>query len=190
MTDGSSTPRDRVTRMLQTSARRAPEELLAEVYSDLRQLAESYLRRERSDVTLEPAALVNEAYLRLVHGDTVDWQGRTHFFAVGARAMRRLLIDHARGKGRLKRGGDRLRVTLDDGVGWPQRDLDAEQLLALHDALDGLRQLDPRQARIVELKFFSGMTSAEIAGELDVSVRTVDGHWAHARAWLLAEMGR
>lgn len=187
MTDS---PRDRITQLLLDSRtrdaeRRVPEELLGEVYADLERLAANYLRRENVGQTLEPGALVHEAYLRLIHGDTIDWQGRTHFFAVGARAMRRLLIDRARHKGRVKRGGDRLRVTFAEELCWPGGALDAAGLLALHQALDKLRDLDPRQARIVELRFFAGMTSREVAQALDVSQRTVEGHWAHARAWLL-----
>ena len=185
--------KERVTRLLAAGGgpgpeRRVPEELLAEVYADLERLAAGYLRRQGPGQTLEPAALVHEAYLRLVDGATVDWQGRTHFFAVGARAMRNLLIDNARRKGRLKRGGNRLRVTFSEELRWPESEMDATRLLAVHQAVEKLRSLDERQARIVELRFFAGMTSREIAEALEVSLRTVEGHWAHARAWLLNEL--
>lgn len=186
----ADTRKDRVTRLLVEAGpeRRVPEELLGEVYADLKRLAASYLHRQGPGQTLEPAALVHDAYLRLIDGDTIDWQGRTHFFAVGARAMRNLLIDHVRRKGRLKRGGNRLRVTFAEEIRWPEAELDEEGILAVHQALEKLRRLDERQARIVELRFFAGMTSREVAEALGVSLRTVEGHWAHARAWLLVEL--
>lgn len=168
--------------------RRVPQELLTEVYADLQRLAAGYLRRQAPGQTLEPAALVHEAYLRLVDGNTIDWQGRTHFFAVGALAMRNVLIDNLRRKGRVKRGGDRLRVTFAEELRWPEAEVDEERLLAVHEALEKLRTLDERQARIVELRFFAGMTSQEVAEALGVSLRTVEGQWAHARAWLLCEL--
>ncbi len=167
----------------------AAEELMAAVYDELRGLARGYLKRERSDHTLQPTALVHEAYLRLVDQDKVSWRGRSHFFAVGARMMRRLLVDHARRRGRVKRGGHWLRVTLSHGVA-PRlgRDFDHEELLALDLALDKLAGLDPRQAKIVELRFFAGREVAEVAEALGVSKRTVEGHWTHARAWLKREL--
>ena len=132
----------------------AAEELMAAVYDEMRGLARGYLKRERSDHTLQPTALVHEAYLRLADQDRLSWRGRTHFFAVGAQIMRRLLVDHARHKGRIKRGGDWLRVTLGHGVA-PLfgRNLDRDELLALDLALEKLAALDARQARIVELRF-------------------------------------
>ncbi len=167
------------------------EELLPHVYDELRLLARRYLSRERPDHTLQPTALVHEAYIKLVDQSKVDWQGRTHFFAVGAKVMRHLLIDHARGKGRAKRGGDRHRVTLADWLTpFGNRELDAEDLLALSEGLDRLAELDPRQAKVVELRFFGGLTVPEVALILDVSNRTVEGDWAHARAWLKRELSR
>ncbi len=188
-----SSRKDRVTQLLVESVssgpeRRVPEELLVEVHADLQRLAVGYLSRQGPGQTLEPAAIVNEAYVRLVNGSTIDWRGRTHFFAVAARAMKNLLIDHARGKHRLKRGGDRLRVTFAEELCWPEAEVDGERILWVHQALEKLRALDERQARIVELRFFAGMTSAEVAETLSVSLRTVEGHWAHARAWLLREL--
>ncbi len=165
------------------------EELMAAVYDEMRGLARGYLRRERSDHTLQPTALVHEAYLKLADQDRLNWRGRTHFFAVGAQIMRRLLVDHARRRGRVKRGGDWLRVTLGHGVApLLGRDLDRDELLGLDQALRKLAELDPRQARIVELRFFAGLEVAEVAEVLRVSKRTVEGHWTHARAWLKREL--
>ena len=166
----------------------APDDLLPLVYDELRRLADGYLRRERPGHTLQPTALVHEAYLRLVDQTRVDWQGRTHFLAIGAQMMRRLLIEHARRRQRLRRGGDRLRITLADDVApIPGQDLD---LVAVRDALERLTALDQRQARIVELRFFAGLTVAEVAQALGVSRRTVEGDWTHARAWLRRELCR
>lgn len=189
----TSDRRRQVTEILETleeagEAGRAAE-LLPAVYEELRHLARGYLKRERSDHTLEPTALVHEAYLRLVDQDRLSWRGKTHFLAVGAQMMRRLLVDHARRRGRVKRGGDWRQVTLDHAV-TPLlgRSLGPEELLALEEALTKLAALDPRQARIVELRFFAGLEVAEVAEVLGVSKRTVEGHWTHARAWLRREL--
>ncbi len=167
----------------------AAEELMAAVYDEMRSLARGYLRRERSDHTLQPTALVHEAYLRLADQDRLSWRGRSHFSGVGAQIMRRLLVDHARRRGRVKRGGDWRRVTLGHGAA-PLfgRDLDRDELLALDQALEKLAELDARQARIVELRFFAGLEVAEVAEILGVSKRTVEGNWTHARAWLKREL--
>lgn len=165
------------------------EELLPLVYDQLRRLARGYLRRERAGHTLDATGLVHEAYERLVDQSRVRWQGRSHFFAVGAQAMRRVLVDHARSRGRQKRGGDWQRVTFteagDRAIGG---ELDFEQLLSLDAALERLARLDPRQVRVVELRWFAGMTTAEVAELLGVSNRTVEGDWAHARSWLRREL--
>jgi len=156
------------------------------VYDEFRALAAHHLAGERKNHTLQPTALVHEAYLRLIDQTRVDWQGRTHFFAIGSQAIRRVLIDHARGKARAKRGGGMARVTLDDAIALaPQRD---EDLLALDEALEKLEKLDPRQAKVVEMRFFGGMTVEEVAEALGVSKRTVEGEWTMARAWLLREL--
>ena len=177
-----------------------PEDLMPVVYDELRGLARAYLHRERSGHTLQPTALVNEAYLRLIDQRRMQWCGRTHFFAIGARMMRRLLVDHARGRGREKRGGDWQKLTLDHelgerivplfGIGSGRGELDREDFLALHDALEKLAALDERQARVVEMRFFAGLTMAEIAEALEVSKRTAEGDWTHAKAWLKRELGR
>ena len=166
---------------------RSSEEMFGVVYDELRRLAAQYLSGERSGHTLQPTALVHEAYLRLA-AESAEWDSKTHFFAVGARVMRRLLIDHARARGRDKRGGDWQRVTLDPGVSPVAAELDDASLLALDDALERLAKLDAREAQIVELRFFAGMTVEEIAAELGVSKRTVESDWTHARAWLRREL--
>lgn len=161
------------------------------VYEELRRLARGFMARENRDHTLQPTALVNEAYLRLVDQSRVDWRGRSHFRAVGARVMRRILIDHARRRGGLKRGGGRQRVTLGDSVlSPPDPDVGLPELLALNNALDKLARLDERQARVVELRFFGGLTTVEIAEALGVSERTVADDWKHGRAWLKRELSR
>lgn len=164
------------------------EELMPLVYDELRRLARGYLARERRGHTLEPTALVNEAYLRLVDQTHADWRGRSHFFAVGAMMMRRILVDHARRRGSGKRGGDWLRVTLSEEL--PRGDLDLARLLSLQDALERLSELDERQGRVVELRLFAGLTVEEVAEVLGVSKRTVEGDWKHARVWLARELGQ
>ncbi len=164
----------------------AAEQLLPLVYDEFRELAAAYLRHERSGHTLQPTALVHEAYMKLVDQTRVDWKGRTHFFAVGAQIMRRILVDHARKREAVKRGGGRLRIALDDErVGSAQED---EDVLALEDALERLETMSPRQAKMLELRFYSGMSFAEIAAALEVSKRTVEREWTMVRAWLRREL--
>lgn len=164
-------------------------ELMPAVYDELRQLARGDLRRERSDHTLQPTALVHEAYLRLADQDRMSWRCRTHFLAIGAQMMRRLLVDHARRRDRVKRGGEWHRLTLDPAVApLLGRSLGRDDLLSLDHALEKLAALDERQARIVELRFFAGLEVAEVAEALGVSKSTLEGHWTHARAWLRREL--
>lgn len=166
--------------------REAADRLMSLLYDEFRRLAARYLHRERADITLQPTALVHEAFLRLVNQEDVDWQGRSHFFAIGAQAMRRILVDHARRKQSEKHGGGRHRIELDDQMTISKkRD---EDLLAIDDALDVLSQIDPRQAKIVELRFFGGLTVAEVAEVLGVSKRTVESEWTMVRAWLRREL--
>ena len=163
----------------------SPEELLDRVYDELRGLARRYMGRERSDHTLQPTALVHEAYLRLVDQSRVDWQGRTHFFAMGAKMMRRVLIDHARGRRRAKRGGDWLQISwAEELFANPQGLLSSEQLMDLDRAIAELAKVDRRQARVIELRYFAGMTVEEVAQFLHVSKRTIESDWAVARDWL------
>ncbi len=165
----------------------AVNRLMPLVYDELRALAESYLRRERSDHTLQATALVHEAYVRLIDQRDVEWRNRAHFFAVAAQAIRRILVDHARTHKRAKRGGGYQRVQLDaDVAALPETDID---LLALDEALRRLADLHARQAQIVELRFFGGLSLKEVAEYIGVSPRTVDGDWSMARAWLRRELG-
>ncbi|MDP6466783.1 MAG: sigma-70 family RNA polymerase sigma factor [Pirellulaceae bacterium] len=162
------------------------EHLIPLVYDDLRDLAANYLRHETPGHTLQPTALVNEAFLKLVDQTRVNWQGRTHFFAVGAKVMRRILVDHARAKQRQKRGGDRQRIGLRDDLRIStQRD---EDLLAVDEAIAKLAECDLRQAKIVEMRFFGGLTVSEVAEVLGVSKRTVEAEWTMIRAWLRREL--
>lgn len=160
----------------------ATDELIEMLYDDFRSIAAAQLSREPSGHTLNPTALVHEAFLRLIDQNRVDWQGRTHFLAIGAQAMRRVLVDHARSKGRAKRGGGWRRLAVpSELVVSPDNEHD---VLAVDDALTELSKLDPRQALIVELRFFGGMTAEEVAHYLGVSKPTVDRQWRVARAWL------
>jgi len=165
------------------------EQLFPLVYDELRRLARYHMGGDTSGHTLQPTALVNEAYLRLVDQTKVGWRGRTHFMAYASKAMRNLLIDHARARASAKRGGGGRRVTLvDEIVG--DRTLDREQVLSLNKALDRLAEHDERQARVVELRYFGGLKVDEVAEVLGVSKRTVEGYWTHARAWLLRELSQ
>ncbi|MEZ5066069.1 MAG: sigma-70 family RNA polymerase sigma factor [bacterium] len=159
----------------------ATDRLLESVYPELRRVAAGFLRHERPDHTLQPTALVHEAYLRLVDQTRVPWQGRAHFRAVAAQAMRRVLVDHARRRGADKRGGDRRRVTLSDlaQTGGPPIDV-----LDLERALAAFAREHERGARVVEMKVFAGMTGEEIACVLGISARTVKSDWAIAKLWL------
>ncbi len=164
----------------------AAEELMPLVYDRLRLLAKKLLGQESPAHTLQPTALVNEAYLRMVGQKQVDWQGKTHFFAIGAKMMRRILVDHARRKLSQKRGGGIRRIELDDDLCVSNRN--NEDILAIEEALEKLKELDPRQEQIVELRFYGGMTVAEVAEVLGVSKRTVESEWTMLRAWLRREL--
>jgi RNA polymerase sigma-70 factor (ECF subfamily) len=164
----------------------AAARLLPVVYDQLRAVADSFFRRQPSDHTLQPTALVHEAYLRLVNQTDAKWGSRAHFFAVASKAMRQILINHAERRAAAKRGGDRQKLTLSEGlVPAPQRDID---LLALDEALTKLAALSERMGRVVELRFFGGLTVQEVAHVLHVSKRTVEGDWQTARAWLSREL--
>lgn len=160
----------------------AAARLMPLVYGELRRLSRRHLRNERPDHTLQPTALVHEAFLRLMGQSTPDWQDRDHFFAAAARQMRRILVDHARAHRAKKRGGDGERVTLDEGLAFTPGP--ATELLALDEALRALEDLDPRKAGIVEMRYFAGMTLAEVARRLDLSTATVNNESRLARAWL------
>jgi RNA polymerase sigma factor (TIGR02999 family) len=183
-------PPEDVTQILQEVSggnREAPARLMPLVYDELRRLADHYLRQERPDHTLQPTALVHEAYLRLIDQTRVDWQNRAHFFGVAAQLMRRILVDHARRHRASKRGGFRQKLTLDEAVDYSQtRDVD---LVKLDDALTALAKFDARQSRVVELRFFGGLTIEETAEAIGVSPATVKVDWSMAKAWLRREIG-
>jgi RNA polymerase sigma factor (TIGR02999 family) len=162
---------------------RASAELLPLVYEELRALASRKMAAERPDQTLQATALVHEAYVRLVgHGEGLRWESRGHFFAAAAESMRRILVDNARRRKRLKRGGDRKRTDL-EGLSL-EANVEGDQLIALDEALTALSREHPEKARLVNLRYFGGMTQAEAAQALGVSISTTDRHWAYARAWL------
>lgn len=166
--------------------RDATARLMSQVYQRLRALAGAYMRGERPDHSLQPTALVHEAYLRLVDITRIDWRGKSHFFAMAARQMRRILVEHARRHGAAKRGGGIREVTLDEDVG-----LDSGpriEILALHEALEQLSRLHPRQAEVAALRFFGGLQWKEVGLVLGVSERTVRGDWRVARAWLARQL--
>jgi len=173
-----------------TTRRPAPRsELFPLIYGELRRVAGRYLSRERRNHTLQPTALVHEAWLRLQNDRGDEWQGRTHGLALGAQAMRRLLVDHGRHQKRDKRGGGANPVSLDDLIKASTTGaVPIEDLLTLETALTHLETVDPRAAQVVTFRFFSGMSSPEVAEHLGLSLRTVESDWTHARAWLKREL--
>ena len=164
---------------------RALEKLVPLVYRELRSLAAAQLRSERPAHTLQPTALVNEVVLRLLDGREVVWQNRTHFFALAARMMRHILVDHARARLAQKRGGDAVPLLIE---GFDPAPMSDQALVALDDALVALKRMDPRQCRVVELRYFAGLTLEETSESLGISVATVKRDWTMARAWLRREV--
>jgi RNA polymerase sigma factor (TIGR02999 family) len=173
-----------------TTRRPVPQsELFPLMYGELRKVAQRYLGRERRNHTLQPTALVHEAWMKLQHERGAEWQGRTHGLAIAAQAMRRLLVDHGRHQKREKRGGGAQPVVLDELLkAATTAAVPIEDLLTLEAALTRLEAVDPRAAKVVELRFFSGMSAPEVAEHLNLSVRTVEADWTHARAWLKREL--
>jgi RNA polymerase sigma-70 factor (ECF subfamily) len=168
--------------------RDAETALMTQVYDELRRLARYYMRAERANHTLQPTALVNEAYLRLIGQPGASWQDRAHFFAAAAQLMRHILVDHARARTAGKRGGIQHQVTLSEGL--VAAEDPSVEILALHEALEKLARIDERQARVVELYFFGGLTFDEIAYILQISDRTVKRDCQMARAWLKLELSK
>jgi RNA polymerase sigma factor (TIGR02999 family) len=169
----------------------AREALVPLVYDELRRIARHHLLRQRPDHTLQSAALVNEAYLRLAYQKSPQWQNRAHFFGVAAQAMRHILVDYARGRLAAKRGAGAPRFTLDTGIALPEQGKKEEvDLVALDDALNTLSALDPRQSRVIELRFFGGLSIQDTAVVLGISPATVKREWAMARMWLHREMNK
>jgi RNA polymerase sigma-70 factor (ECF subfamily) len=166
----------------------APDKLLELVYDDLRRLAGAYMQGERANHTLQATALVHEAYLRMVDWENVNWESRAQFFAVAAQVMRHVLVDHARGKNAAKREGSQHKLALDEAVSFTdEKEFD---LLALEEALLSLEKLDPRQAKIVELRFFGGLSIDEVAHVLKISTTTVKREWTIAKAWFQRELSQ
>ena len=181
----SATEKDEFTRLLQAAgggAQDAVNQLLPRVYEELRQLAGACVKDERPGMTLDATALVHEAYLRLVHQKTVGFAGRAQFFAAAATVMRRILVDHARARRREKRGGDAVRITLDEALAVFESA--AADVTDLDAALTTLAEIDPRKARLVELRFFAGVLMEDAAEMLGVTQRTAERDWRFARAWL------
>jgi RNA polymerase sigma-70 factor, ECF subfamily len=182
-------PEGAVSQLLQAWRRgdlQARDDLVPMVYRELKRMAAAYLRRERLDHTLQPTALVHEAYVRLIGQERVDWQNRAHFFGIAAQMMRRILVDHARRHQAAKRPGVTLKVALDGQIGAEQpRDC---ELLLLDQALEELTLIDPRQAQIVELRYFGGLSEQDAAAVLSLSRATVTREWQTARAWLYRRM--
>ena len=164
------------------------DKLVPLVYQELRLLAQRYMRRERSDHTLQATALVNEAYVRLIDVNRIRWQNRAHFFAVAAQTMRRILVEFARHRHRQKRGGDAVQVSIDDVA--EIADEKGTDLVALSDALSALATFDPRMSQVVELRFFGGLSVQETAEVLKVSPETVMRDWKTAKVWLLRELSQ
>ena len=184
-------PPGAVTQLLEQARAGQPaavEQLVPLVYGELRRIAASYLRRERQAQTLQATALVHEAYLRLLKDQDLSFENRAHFLGIAARSMRQILVEHARGRDAAKRGGERRRITLDEKLA-QEGPLDLD-LLAVDEALERLAALDPQQAKIVELRFFGGLTNEEAAEALGVSPATTKRAWAVARAWLFRELTR
>jgi RNA polymerase sigma-70 factor, ECF subfamily len=185
----TSSRSSRVTQLLEKfepGDRETTEQLFADVYTELRAVAAGYLRRERKDHTLRPTALVHEVYLKLVDQTRVAWRSQAHFLAIASQAMRRILVDHARRRAATKRGGNRRRIALDDNLAVAaNRD---EDVLELDAALTKLTKLDGRQANMIELRFFGGLSIAEVAKVTGISKRSVEREWTMVRAWLRREL--
>lgn len=182
MSDGASTPKNGGTQ--------PPAPLVAQLYDELRWLAASYMRGQRSSHTLQPTALVNEAFLKLSRANPDSFKDRSHFMAVAAAAMRQVLVNHAESRGALKRAGGIAPAPLDSGIAAPELGLDAVEILAIEQGLRRLEALDERKAKVVEAKIYGGLSHHEIATVLGVSLSTVEADWRMAKAWLANELGR
>lgn len=187
-----SSSENNVTQLLHSwrdGNKEALNELIPLIYEELRRIARGFMRRERANHTLNATALVNEAWLNLVNTPEIEWQNRAHFFAISATVMRRILIQYAREHFAEKRGGDYEKVVLEDalGVALPEKDID---LISLNDALKEFEKIDPHRSRIVELRYFGGLTIEETAEVLSESTRTVQRNWQLAKAWLYKELSK
>lgn len=186
----SSNPTANITQMLidlTDGNQEVVNQILPHIYDELRRLAGSYLRRERSDHTLQPTALVHEAYMKLIDQKQVKWQNRAHFFGIAAQVMRRILMDHARKHLANKRGGNAEVLPLEEEILIVSNDR-SNDLIALDDALEELGKMDPQKARIVELRYFGGLSIEETAEVIGVSVPTINRQWRLAKAWLYSQL--
>lgn len=186
-----NTPNQNITQLLvdwRNGDQEALNQLMPLVYEELRRMANYYMRNERKGHTLQTSALVNEAYLRLVDHENIQWQNRSHFFGLAAQAMRRILVDHARSRNYQKRGGGAEQVSLDEAATLAEDR--AAELIALDDALQELAKFDQRKSRIVEMRYFGGLSGEEVAEALGISTATVSRDWETAKAWLLRELSR
>jgi len=184
-----SSPDGQVTLLLRAMNRgdkSAADQLLPLVYTELHRLAKGYMSRERRDHTLQPTALINQAYLRIAQQDHVEWQNHAHFIGFAANVMRRVLVDHARGHNAAMRGGKQVRVDLDEGIAISKET--SAEILLLEDALTRLEKLNPRQAQVVEMRYFGGRSVEEVAGVLGIAPRSVKRDWSLARMWLFEEI--
>jgi RNA polymerase sigma factor (TIGR02999 family) len=189
----ASVPAPDVTQLLAQwsgGSQAALDQLMPLVYGELHRLAGAYLRRERSNHTLQSTALVHEAFMRMVHQQDVQWKNRAHFFAIAAQMIRRILVDYARSQHAEKRGSGAVKLSLDEAMAVPLPSGTDIDLLGLNDALDHLTEMDERQSRIVELRFFAGLSIEETAEVLQLSPATIKREWQTARAWLFREMTR
>jgi RNA polymerase sigma factor (TIGR02999 family) len=181
---------DQITQMLielTEGNKEVVNQILPHIYDELRKLASSYLRRERSNHTLQPTALVHEAYMKLIDQNRVQWQNRAHFFGIAAQVMRRILMDHARKHTADKRGGEFEKLPIEEEILIVSQDKSSE-LLALDEALEELSKIDPDKAKIVELRYFGGLSIEETAEVMGVSVPTINRHWKMAKAWLYSQV--
>ena len=188
MDDSAGNPVTQILNAISAGDKQASDQLIPLVYEELRRIARAQMAHERPGQTLQPTALVHEAYIRLVGKDNPAWENRAHFFSAAAEAMRRILIERARSRFRLKRGRNPHRVQLDDTVAFIEPD--ADELLALDQALNRLETQDPIMSKVVKLRYFAGLTGEETATTLGISPRNVDRYWAAARAWLQREISR
>jgi RNA polymerase sigma factor (TIGR02999 family) len=187
-----SSSENNVTQLLHSwraGNKEALDELIPLIYEELRRIARGFMRRERVNHTLNATALVNEAWLNLVNVPNIDWQNRAHFFAISSRVMRQILIQHARESSAEKRGGNNEKIALEDalGISLPEKDID---LINLNDALKKFEEIDPHRSRIVELRYFGGLTIEETAEVLGESTRTVQRNWQLAKAWFHKELSK
>jgi RNA polymerase sigma factor (TIGR02999 family) len=188
MTTPSSQEMTRLLLAWRDGDQQALEQLTPLVYGELRRMAHRFMRRERPDHTLQSSALVNEAFLRLMDCRRIDWRNRAHFFGLAAKMMRRILIDHARSHARARRGGGLRQVSFDETAAVSNER--AAELIALDDALTDLAAFDSNKSRLVELRFFGGLTNEEVGEVMGMSLRTVEREWRKARAWLRREIGK